>query len=200
SGVHRRGGLLEGARVVDGLAVTGDVVRVVELDAAAVAARRTREASPRILDQLSDGLAGSVLGADAHDVDVHDVPALGGRVVALATTELLEPRLTERCGRPVGAARQLLERAGGARPEARRLVESHLGPHGHRSARGVQQVEPEQDALPARAVDLATPERVPDAVAIATLGVHGHAPAGPEERRRALEVEYLKVPYPPPWA
>src|SRR5262249_32291258 len=112
--------------VVDGLAVTGDVVRIVELDGAAVPGRRTREASPRVLDQLCDGLAGSVLRADAHDVHVHDVPALVGRVVALATTELLEPRRAERRGRPVGAARQLLDRAGGTHLEARGLLESHL--------------------------------------------------------------------------
>src|SRR5262249_12312463 len=55
------------------------------------------------------------------------------------------------------------------------------------------------DALPARAVDLATPERVPDAVAISTLGVDGHEAAGHEERRLALEVEDLKTPDPGLW-
>src|SRR5262249_10722482 len=167
---------------------------IVELDGTAVAARRTREAAPRVLDQLSDGLAGPVLRPDAHDVDVRDVPALVGRMVALATAELLEPRLTERCGRPVGTTWQLLEGAGRAHPESRDLGESHLGPHGHRSARRVQQIEPEQDAFPARPVDLATPERVPDAVAIPALRVDGHEAAGHEERRLALEVEDLKAP------
>src|SRR4029450_1859878 len=65
--------------------------------------------------------------------------------------------------------------------------------HRRGTARRVDEMEPEQDALAARAVDLAPLERGPDAVAIASRAGPGHQAAGQEERRLALEIEDLEV-------
>src|SRR5262249_43818778 len=55
--------------------------------------------------------------------------------------------------------------------------------HRHLAERTVHEVEPEQDAVAARAVDLAALERVPDRVAPAPVRVRGDEAAGEEERR-----------------
>ena len=57
--------------------------------------------------------------------------------------------------------------------------------------RRVREIEPEQDARAAGAVDLAAPQRVPDRVAIAAARVHRDESARVEEARAALDVEQL---------
>src|SRR5258705_378391 len=81
-----------------------------------------------------------------------------------------------------GTARLLLEGAGGAHAEARRRPEPRLAAHRQRSFRAVHEVEPEEQAVAARRVDLAALERLPDAVPVAAGGVHGDEAARHEER------------------
>ena len=192
AGVDRRRRLLDGAHVVDRVAAAGDEVRIVELDRAAGRIRRALEAPPRILDQRSDRLAGMLLRADAHDLDARDETALVARVVALAAADALQPLRGERGHRVLRAAGLLLERADGADAEVRRGRQLHLAAHRLGPVRCVEQIEPEQDAIAAGAVDLAPLERVPDGVAVAAVGVHRDQTAGHEERRLALDVELLE--------
>src|SRR5690606_8421820 len=191
--VHRGRRLLDRAHVVEDLAVVGEEVGVVELDRAAGGVGRAGQGAPGILDQALDRLAGPALRADPHHFDARDAMALVARVVALAAAQPLETLGREPAARHVGAAGLLLQAAGGAHAEERRLGELRLAAHRHHAARRVQQVEPQQDALAARAVDGAPLERRPDRVAAAALGVQRDQAAGQEEGGLALEVEELEL-------
>src|SRR5262249_43916045 len=65
-------------------------------------------------------------------------------------------------------------------------------PHRSDAAGTILEIEPEEDSIAARAVDLAALERLPDRVAVAPVGVHGDQPTGHEERRLALEIDELE--------
>src|SRR3990172_8582779 len=161
------GRLLDRPHVVDGLARAGHELRILELDDAAGGAGRAREGLPGVVDEIGHGLFGPQLRADAHHLDARDSAALLAGGGALAAAEGLQALRRERLARELGAARGLLEGAARAHAEARR--EGERGRRSHRDlALGcVHEIEPEQDALAARAVDLAATHGAPDRVAIA---------------------------------
>src|SRR5439155_11152458 len=163
--VDRRRRLLDRAHVVDGVPSAGDEFRILELDRTPDRIGRAVVATPRILDQAADGLAGTRLGPDAHHLDARDPAPLVARVVALALAEALEPLGGERAQRMRWTSGALPDRADGTDAEARGRLEPGVRAHRQGSVRRVQQVEPEEDALPARAVDFPALERGPDRVA-----------------------------------
>src|SRR5205085_894506 len=110
-------------------------------------------------------------------------------VVTLAATQALQALTTERAGGVRRTTGHLFEGADGTDAEARVLLELGFRAHRQRSVRSVEQVEPQQNAVAAGAVHLAVLERLPDGVAIAPFGVHGHQAAGQEERGLAFDFE-----------
>src|SRR5437870_12842204 len=191
AGGHRRGRRLDGARVVEGVPAGGEEVGILDLDDAPRRILRAVEPAPGVLDQRAYRLARPRLRADADDLDARDAESCVGRVVALAAAEVVEALGPERLRRPLRTARLLHEGADRAGAEARRYGEARLGAHREDAVRG-EQVEPEEDARAARAVDLAPRERGPDRVPVPAGRVHPDEAAGQEERRRALEVEDLE--------
>jgi hypothetical protein len=180
---------LEGAHVVDGIVVALRELGIVELDRAAGGIRRTCEAPPGILDPRCDRLPGFGLGADPDHLDRDDRMAGVARVVALAEAERLQSVRAELVAKRLRTAGLLSVGAGGAYAKARRVGEPDLTAHRRRAARSVQQIEPQQDARPAGAVDLATGECLPQRVAAASRGVHRHQAARIHEAGVALSVE-----------
>jgi len=146
-----------------------------------------------LLDRLGDAVPGEVVdlavGADAHDFDARDGAACLGGVVALAPAHAFQIVRAERVHGVVGAAGLLVQGAHGPDLEDGGLGQGGLATHGHGGSLGaVHEVEPEQDAGTAGAVDLASPESLPDRLAVASLGVHGHQPPRMQEARHALGV------------
>src|SRR2546425_2709329 len=90
AGVHRRGPLLDGARVVEGVPAGGGEVGILDLDDAPRRILRTVEPAPGVLDQRAYRLARPRLRADADDLGARDAEACVGRVVALAAAEGVE--------------------------------------------------------------------------------------------------------------
>src|SRR5262245_3518107 len=162
--VHGQRGLLHGAHVIDVFAPRRREVGIVELHHTAGFALGALEAPPRIVDQRSHRLARTHLWTYADDVDVRDDAAALGWIEALTATEQIEPLGAECGARARGTPGRLLLLADRPHAEARCVAERDLRAHGHGAGRPVQQVEPEQDARPARAVHLAPLPGVPDGV------------------------------------
>src|SRR5262249_35099703 len=191
--VHRGRGLLDRAYVVRGRPPGHREVRILELDRTTGVVHGTVELPPRILDQLADGLSRPHLRAHAHHFDPGDQAPLVARVVALVVAEEIETIVTEYLTGILRAARLLLEAPDGTHAEVRRHRQRGPSSHRHGAAVGtVQEVEPQEDALAARAIDLPTLERIPDGVAVAAGAVDRHQTTRHEEGARTLHVHHLE--------
>src|SRR5690606_32147525 len=153
-GVDRRGLLLQGAHVVDGVAPRGDEVRVGERYAAAGPVAVAGQSQPWVFDQRRDGFAGGDVWADANYLDGDDAVSPDSRVMTFVAAEFEDALGRERRVHVLGTAGQLFVGTGGAHRELRGLAYRHLRSHRCGAVGCVEQIEPEQDARPAGTVHL----------------------------------------------
>ena len=126
-----------------------------------------------------------------HHLDARDAVAPVGGVITLAPAQRGQALGTQAFHRVVRAAGLLP--VGTHRAHAKARLTRHADTAAHGSQR-LQQIEPEQNARPAGAVDLPAFERLPDGAATPAFGVYRHQAAREPEGGHALGAPHTQAP------